>query len=362
MWQPPKHKSVRAIAPSIHQLVQQLAAEDSDRYLYRGQNGVYGPDGDVTRQVPSAFRACTTLHDCDGALMLSHLRTAWVLNHFRKIFQLKEEDRPRHWADMAMCALNLGDLERPASVPAILGIAQHYGIPTENLDLTSLEPAAVFATQRWLSLDQAIRFPRGASLRLDPDAELGFIYRYDIVSLLKCGLTVGDLSTGNAGARPIQQEGRVLTLAYDQDKAILEEGAYEIFPFKQTGRPFSYNREIRPSRLLNEDQKQAIQTVSAYLLRDRGFAIRDMAVPSFYFREPFHHPGTWTVYFGARPDPFLAFGQLCEDVLPKIRDFSDLTEYAKLLFGELLGKSTQGHPSRRDFLRCERQRLGLDAD
>jgi hypothetical protein len=190
--------TVHETSRNIGELMPRLEAADSERYLYRGQNGVFGPDGDFTRQIPAVFRGCTSPADARKALQKSRRRAAWLFDSVRKAAEIPADDSS--WS-LHFAAMHLGDLSRPQSPSAILGLVQHYGIPTECLDLTNLEPAAVFATQRWLTIDEALSLRPGQLVPPASRGELAFLYRYDVEKLLELGLPVGDLSTGNAGSR-----------------------------------------------------------------------------------------------------------------------------------------------------------------
>jgi hypothetical protein len=130
---------VHETSRNIAELVKRLRASDAHRYLYRGQNGTYGPNGDFTRQIPAVFRSCETDAAARAALELSRLRIAWIFDRVRAGQKLSIDKLGPVW-EMHFAALHLGDMSRPQSPSAMLGIAQHYGIPTECLDLTNLDP------------------------------------------------------------------------------------------------------------------------------------------------------------------------------------------------------------------------------
>jgi formylglycine-generating enzyme required for sulfatase activity len=290
--------------------------------------------------------------------MHCHLSVAWMFDRVRRKSRLSD-DSDRRSLDLAFAALVLGDLDRPANPAPMLGIAQHYGIATEYLDLTYLDPAAVFATQRWLPLREAVKLLPGSSAPAPDDTNVGVLYRYDTRRLLAHGVTVGDLSSGNGGSRPILQEARLIGLRYGQDLELLEDGAYEVFPFGQSG-PYTYGRPIRPSPLLNGDQRRVVELALSYLPahpfgRSRSVSMRDLVLPSFYLSPDPYNPQAWQLYLGDRPDPFLALGLACEEERPSVEDLESLRDYAKLLFGDWFGKSLLGNRSvERSLKRSER--------
>lgn len=349
------HPSVHDVAPSITALLERLRDEDDDRFLYRGQSGLYGPDGDYSRQIPSVFRRCGSKGDAEAALEHCHLQVAWLFDRVRN--RAKPPDGP---LDLDYAALDLGDLNRPQSPIALLGLAQHYGVPTEKLDLTFLDPAAVFATQAWMPIRKARSLPVGTCR--PATSEFGVIYRYDTRKLLEAGIAVGDISSGNAGSRPILQEGRLITVQYDQDLELRDSGAYEVFPFRQS-HAYTYSRPIKPSPLLSEDQKAAVRSASTYhpgpsaMGRSAPIGMRDFVVPSFHFTQFPYDPDLWVVSLGAAPDPYLALGRLCEEMLPETSDFDPHEDYARLLFGDFFGRSLAGHPSNLEFVRWLREKM-----
>ena len=75
---PIMHPNVHEVFPDITALVRQLRAQDRGQYLYRGQNGLFGPDGNYARQIPSVFRGRSTKRQANAALRASHLRVAWL--------------------------------------------------------------------------------------------------------------------------------------------------------------------------------------------------------------------------------------------------------------------------------------------
>jgi formylglycine-generating enzyme required for sulfatase activity len=329
-----KANNVHDTSESIWDLVRQLREEDCDRYLYRGQNGIYGPKGDFIRQIPAVFRGCSNSKEARAALERSRLRVAWLFDRLRQNLKLDVDDSEYNW-DMAFCALHLGDLDRPRSAPAMLGIAQHYGVPTENLDLTNLDPAAVFATQRWLQIDEALLLPPGSIWSLDKTSEVAFIYRYDKQKLIKLGVPIGDLSSGNAGSRPILQEGRIIAIDFDQDLELFAQGAYEIFPFRTLAAPYTYRRPIQPSPYLNEDQIYGLHFIYTSQLFEGPVSIRDFAVPVFYFSPHPYNADAWQAYWGSRPDPFLVLGKLVERELFQVKDLDRHKSYAISLFDNI---------------------------
>ncbi len=353
--------SIHETSSSIFDLVRQLEEEDGPEYLYRGQNGVYGPEGDFRRQIPSVYRACSGKEEVDAALRACHLQVAWLFDRVRRNQALSHQD-PKRRLELDFASLNLGDLNRSSNLAQLLGIAQHYGIRTESLDLALLEPAAVFATQSWLSIRSATQLPEGAVSPLPPGSELGFLYRFDVRKLSALGVAVQDISMGYAGSRPILQEGRLISLQPDQDRQLLAEGAYEVFPFRQT-RPFTYTRSLKPSPLLKEDQAAYLQLAQVYRGRQHPswepppIAMRDLTVTSFYFSPHPHAPNAAQLYLGDRPDPFLALGRLCEEELPEARELASLEGYARDLFRKLFGKSIGPHSSLAEFLRLQKGAL-----
>jgi hypothetical protein len=351
-----KHRYIHEISPSIFRLVEQLLHEDSDRYLYRGQNGIYGPGGDFKRQIPSVYRNIRRTRDTTAALRRSHLQTAWLFDHLRDDRRSTVQNRD-HRIALESCAAGMGgNFERPQYPIAVLGIAQHYGIATECLDLTNLEPAAIFATQRWLPIRMGAALPSGAIAQLSPDAKFGFIYRYDVRKLLEHNLAAGDLSLGFAGARPVQQEAKALTLDFNQDKQLFNNGVYEIFPFLQTS-PFTYKRPIVPSKLLSEELREGLLSVDSYLTQSHELSMREFIIPPFNFVPNVFNRQTWQVSFGPRPDAHLILGTLIEEVLPTVKNFRSYRDYAQTLFGEFYGRGLQNHPLQQAFLRWSRRAL-----
>lgn len=351
------HETSRNIA----ELVKLLRAGDAHRYLYRGQNGVYGPNGDFTRQIPSVFRGLETSESARAAVVLSRLRIAWFFDRIWQGQQLSIDHLGPQW-ELHFAALHLGDLNRPQSPGAMLGIAQHYGIPTECLDLTNLDPAAVFATQKWLRIEDALKLPPGTNVRVDGSSNRGFIYRYDTEKLIKLGLTVGDLSSGNAGSRPIIQEARSLALEFNQDLELFAGGAYEVFPFKMSRIPYVYRRPIKPSALLNEDQRMSLQRLTEAIRENAPTAIRDLVVPRFFFSPQPNNPEAWRAYTGERPDPMFCLGRLIERELSDFTTASGPEEYAKLLFEEAYDGNIVHHHQSKEFLQWEQKRIASFRD
>ena len=352
---------VHPISRNIAELVKRLRAEDAHRYLYRGQNGVYGPNGDFTRQIPSVFRGCDEDYAARAALELSRLRIAWIFDRVRE-GQKRPVDKFGPVWQMHLAALHLGDMNRPQSSPAMLGIAQHYGIPTECLDLTNLDPAAVFATQKWLSIDDALRLAPGTNVPPDHKSERAFIYRYDVEKLIKLGLSVGDLSSGNAGSRPIVQEARTLSLEFNQDLELFAAGAYEVFPFKLSRIPYVYKRPIKPSPLLNEDQRMSLQTVTEAIKANAPTAIRDLVMPRFFFSPHPFNPESWQAYIGERPDPLLCLGRMIENDLHEYTAASAPVSYAKTLFAEAYDRCINHLNSTKEFVAWEQRRIASFRD
>ena len=350
-----RHKHVHEASSSIIALVERLRDEDDERFLYRGQSGLFGPDGDYTRQIPSVFRQCRSASEADVALRHCHLQVAWLFDSVRN-----RAKPPEDVLDLDYAALDLGDLSRPQSPIALLGLAQHYGVPTEKLDLTFLDPAAVFATQSWMPIRKARSLPPGACAPVS--SEFGVIYRYDTRRLLEAGIAVGDISSGNAGSRPILQEGRLITVQYDQDLELLEAGAYEVFPFRQS-HAYTYSRPIKPSPLLSQEQMAVVMSASTYhpdpsmVGRSTAIGMRDFVVPSFHFTQSPFDPDSLEVSLGAAPDPYLGLGRLCEEVLPKTGEFHPHEDYARLLFGDFFGRSLAAHPQSVKFVRWLQEKL-----
>ena len=340
---------------NIAELVKRLRAEDRHRYLYRGQNGVFGPNGDFTRQIPAVFRRIETDAAARAALELSRLRIAWIFDRVRE-GQKRPLDKLGPVWEMHFAALHLGDMNRPQSPSAMLGIAQHYGIPTECLDLTNLDPAAVFATQKWLRINEALKLEPGTNVPPDNRSDRGFIYRYDIEKLIRLGLSVGDLSSGNAGSRPIIQEARTLSLEYNQDLELFAAGAYEVFPFKLSQIPYVYKRPIKPSPLLNEDQRMSLQSVTEAIKANAPTAIRDLVMPRFFFSAHPFNPAAWQAYIGERPDPLLCLGRMIENELHEYTTANSPTAYAKALFADAYDRCINSHHSIKEFVEWERQR------
>ena len=339
--------TVHETSRNIGELMPRLEAADSERYLYRGQNGVFGPDGDFTRQIPAVFRGCTSPADARKALRKSRRRAAWLFDSVRKAAQVPADDST--WS-LPFAAIHLGDLSRPQSPSAILGLVQHYGIPTECLDLTNLEPAAVFATQRWLTIDEALALRPGQLVPPASRGELAFIYRYDVEKLLELGLPVGDLSTGNVGSRPVLQEARSFALDFDQDRQLFAAGAYEVFPFRLSRIPYVYRRPVKPSPILGEEQRMALHGFSDALMAGLPIAIRDLVIPRLFFSEYPENSGMWRAYLGDRPDPFLVLGRLIERELHRVRDLDSYEPYAELLFGDFYEHTIVEEPMTKNFL------------
>ena len=344
-----KHRHVHEVSSGITALVERLREEDDERFLYRGQGGLYGPDGDYSRQIPSVFRPCRSEEEARAALERCHLQVAWLFDCVRNCAEPADDA-----LDLGYAALDLGDLNRPQSPIALLGLAQHYGVATEKLDLTFLDPAAVFATQSWMPIKKARVLPPGACSPVS--TEFGVIYRYDTHKLLDAGIAVGDISSGNAGSRPILQEGRLITIQYDQDLELLEAVAYEVFPFRQS-HAYTYSRPIKPSPRLTREQMALVMSASTYhpgpsmMGRSRPIGMRDFVVPSFHFTQSPFNPEAWEVSLGAAPDPYLGLGRLCEEVLPSTDRFDPHEDYARLLFGDFFGRSLATHPAAVKFVR-----------
>ena len=347
--------TVHDTSRNIAELVKRLRAEDRHRYLYRGQNGVFGPNGDFTRQIPAVFRGCETDAAARAALELSRLRIAWIFDRVRE-GQKRPLDKLGPVWEMHFAALHLGDMNRPQSPSAMLGIAQHYGIPTECLDLTNLDPAAVFATQKWLRIDEALKLAPGTNVPPGHQSDRGFIYRYDVEKLIRLGLSVGDLSSGNAGSRPIIQEARTLSLEYNQDLELFAAGAYEVFPFKLSQIPYVYKRPIKPSPLLNEDQRSSLQAVTEAIKANAPTAIRDLVMPRFFFSAHPFKPAAWQAYIGERPDPLLCLGRMIENELHECTAANSPTAYAKALFADAYDRCINCHRSIKEFVEWEQQR------
>jgi formylglycine-generating enzyme required for sulfatase activity len=341
---------------NIVELVDRLRVADSYKYLYRGQNGAYGPNGDFTRQIPAVFRGCETKESAKAALAMSRLRISWIFDRVREGQQLPIDELGPQW-ELHFAALHLGDLSRPQSPPAMLGIAQHYGIPTENLDLTNLDPAAVFATQRWLSIDEALKLSPGTTVSPDKPAERGFIYRYDTEKLIDLGVPVGDLSSGNAGARPIIQEARSVALDFNQDIDLFAAGGYEVFPFRMSKIPYVYKRQIKPSPLLTGKQRVVLIDLWEAFRENAPVSIRDLVVPRFFFTTQPDSTEPWQAYVGERPDPLLCLGRMIERELHKCSETPHVISYAQQLFGNQYDECIVSHSLVKEFAILEQRRI-----
>jgi len=352
---------VHEISGNITELVEHLRATDAHRYLYRGQNGVFGPNGDFTRQIPAVFRRCENNASAKAALEQSRLQIAAIFDRIRQGQKLPIDNLGPQW-EIHFAALHLGDLDRPQSPSAMLGIAQHYGIPTECLDLTNLDPAAVFATQKWPRIDDALKLAPGTDVPTDGSSDRGFIYRYDVEKLIKLGLSVGDLSSGNAGSRPIIQEARSLAMDFNQDLELFAAGAYEVFPFRMSPTPYVYDRPIRPSELLNEEQRMSLQFLSARIQQGLPTAIRDLVVPRIFFSAHPYNTEAWQAYTGDRPDPMLCLGRMIERSLDQISSTGDVGSYARQLFEDAYDQCIVCHHSVRKFVDWEQRRISSFRD
>ena len=112
---------VHETASSIFELLEYLAGTDDGQYLYRGQTSVFG---DSTRQVPRAYRRCTSWEDAVQALRRSHLEAAWLFSHVRPPIQ-QENVR------LDLLSLLLGDTtkgKRPGVVLASCSRRFYLGI------------------------------------------------------------------------------------------------------------------------------------------------------------------------------------------------------------------------------------------
>ncbi len=325
---------------SIDTLVQRLKAEHEEHFLYRGQNDLFGPDRDFGRQIPSVFRGARSQRSVSKLLEKSHLETAWLFDKVRRRHEVRDDQLA---FDLDGAALQLGDLETPAHALPILAIAQHYGIKTQVLDLAGLRPAAVFATQRWMTLREAASLKSGTSARVQ--SEFGVLYRYDLRKLRELGIRALPLGAGYAGSRPIMQEASAIAIDHNQDIELLRSGAYEVFPFRQT-EPFTYASPVEPAPYLTPDQEDAVRFASTTdgstgAIRDVDISMRDLVWPTFYFVElPLpYQKGTWNIQYGRAPDPCVVLGRLCEEYLVKespIRS-ARVAQYSKVFFGERFG-------------------------
>ena len=82
---------IHPVANSIEELLKELRKEDSELFLYRGQCGLYGPDGDYSRQIPSVFRDIYSKADARLALRKSHLEIAWLFDSIRSCVKGKSK-------------------------------------------------------------------------------------------------------------------------------------------------------------------------------------------------------------------------------------------------------------------------------
>ena len=68
----PFDRYVHSAADSIEELLQVPRHEDSSVFLYRGQSGLYGLEGDYSRQIPSLFRTIPSEDVTQDALSAGH--------------------------------------------------------------------------------------------------------------------------------------------------------------------------------------------------------------------------------------------------------------------------------------------------
>ncbi len=255
----PKNRHIHKVSKNIHELVDMLEKQDNGHFLYRGQNGLFGPGKHLTRQVPRCYRGCQSKSDSEAALKTCYSLVTWlfgsivanpmlsgiVLPYISEPPEEKRED------------LNQVDFD----IILAFALAQHYGIGTEFLDLTNLKPAAVFASNEWKSIAIASRFPAGHNFSVK-NQKYGFIFRYYVPYLIEHVHRIVDLGTGRFGSRPLIQEGKVASIRFNQDIEMFENGVYDIFPFYHDSKPFKYS----PPVTLSEETCKGLSSQSAYQL------------------------------------------------------------------------------------------------